>query len=52
MVSMEGEAESLDEVKPDVVVKSDSDVVGDNDVGKLGSVETPDFLSKKIFQNW
>ena len=46
MVSMEGEAESLDEVKPNVVVKNNGDIVGDNDVGKLGSVE------KKIFQNW
>ncbi|XWS70150.1 hypothetical protein CRYUN_Cryun03dG0024400 [Craigia yunnanensis] len=45
MVSMEGEAESPDEVKPNFVV------ISDNDVGKLGSVETPDFLSKKLFQN-
>ncbi|XVE70806.1 hypothetical protein DITRI_Ditri10aG0099900 [Diplodiscus trichospermus] len=51
MVSMEGQAESLEEVKPNVVVKNNGDCVGDNDVGKLGSVETPDFLSKKIFQN-
>lgn len=51
MVSMEGEAESFEEVKPNVAVKSNGDAVADNDVGKLGSVETPDFLSKKIFQN-
>ncbi|XWS72351.1 hypothetical protein CRYUN_Cryun02cG0032700 [Craigia yunnanensis] len=51
MVSMEGEAESHDEVKPNVVVKNNGDIVGDNDVGKLGSVETSDFLGKKIFQN-
>ncbi|XVF48800.1 hypothetical protein PTKIN_Ptkin03bG0217700 [Pterospermum kingtungense] len=51
MVSMEGQAESLEEVKHSVAVKSNGDVVGDNDVGKLGSVETPDFLAKKIFQN-
>ncbi|XVE97799.1 hypothetical protein REPUB_Repub03eG0050100 [Reevesia pubescens] len=52
MVSMEGEAESFEEVKPNVVVKeTNGDIVGDNDVGKLGSVETPDFLGKKISQN-
>ncbi|XP_021275802.1 protein TIFY 3B-like [Herrania umbratica] len=49
---MEGEAESRDDVKPNVAVKeSNGDIVGDNDVGKLGSVEAPDFLGKKIFQN-
>ncbi|XP_022754737.1 protein TIFY 3B [Durio zibethinus] len=45
MVSMEGEAESFNEVKPHVVVENNGDIVGDNDVGKPGSVETP------IFQN-
>ncbi|XP_022730866.1 protein TIFY 3-like [Durio zibethinus] len=44
---MEGEAGSYEEVKPNVVVKeSNGDMVGDNDVRKLGSVE-----GKKIFQN-
>ncbi|KAE8700365.1 hepatocyte growth factor-regulated tyrosine kinase substrate-like [Hibiscus syriacus] len=47
---MEGEAGSYGEMKPNVVVKqSNGDVVGDNDVGNLGSVETPDFLSEKKF---
>ncbi|OMO67085.1 hypothetical protein CCACVL1_20812 [Corchorus capsularis] len=49
---MEGEAESHEEVKPNVVVKEcNGDVVGDYDAGKLGSVEAPGFLGKKIFQN-
>ncbi|KAE8682610.1 Protein TIFY 3B [Hibiscus syriacus] len=49
---MEGEAGSYEEIKPNVVVKqSNGDVVGDNDVGNLGSFETPDFLSKKNFPN-
>lgn len=51
--SMEGEAGSYEDVKPNVVVKqSNGDVVGDNGVGNMGSVEAPDFLSKKNFQNW
>ncbi|KAK8490297.1 hypothetical protein V6N13_098035 [Hibiscus sabdariffa] len=49
---MEGEAGSYEEIKPNVVVKqSNGDVVGDNDVVNLGTVEAPDFLSKKKFQN-
>ncbi|GMI81358.1 hypothetical protein HRI_001805200 [Hibiscus trionum] len=49
---MEGEAGLYEEIKPNVVVKqSNGDVVGDNDVGNLGSDETPDFLSKKNFPN-
>ncbi|MBA0835763.1 hypothetical protein Goarm_008023, partial [Gossypium armourianum] len=49
---MEGEAGSYEDVKPNVVAKqSNGDVVGDNGVGNLGSVEAPDFLSKKNFQN-
>ncbi|KAK8581883.1 hypothetical protein V6N13_144878 [Hibiscus sabdariffa] len=49
---MEGEAGSYEEIKPNVVVKqSNGDVVGDNDVANLGSVETPDFISKKSFPN-
>lgn len=50
---MEGEAESRDEVKPNVAVKeTNGDIIGDNDVGKLGSVEAPDFLGKKNVRNW
>ncbi|KAK8513697.1 hypothetical protein V6N13_002425 [Hibiscus sabdariffa] len=49
---MEGEAGSYEEIKPNVVVKqSNGVVVGDNDVAIPGSVETPDFLSKKNFPN-
>ncbi|EOY30105.1 Jasmonate-zim-domain protein 12, putative isoform 1 [Theobroma cacao] len=49
---MEGEAESRDEVKPNVAVKeTNGDIIGDNDVGKLGSVEAPDFLGKKNVRN-
>ncbi|XVF35233.1 hypothetical protein REPUB_Repub18cG0127800 [Reevesia pubescens] len=49
---MEGEAESFEEVKQSVVVKeANGDIVGDNDVVKLGFVEAPDFLGNKIFQN-
>ncbi|KAB2072495.1 hypothetical protein ERO13_A07G018400v2 [Gossypium hirsutum] len=49
---MEEEAESREEVKPNVVVKeTNGDIVGDNDAGKLGTIETPDFLSQKIFHN-
>ncbi|KAG4136625.1 hypothetical protein ERO13_D07G018200v2 [Gossypium hirsutum] len=49
---MEEEAESREEVKPNVVVKeTNGDIVGDNDAGKLGTIETPDFLSQKISHN-
>ncbi|KAE8712518.1 Ankyrin repeat and SOCS box protein 9 [Hibiscus syriacus] len=50
---MEEEAESREEVMPDVVVVdgTNGDIVADNDVSDLGSVETLDFLSRKIFQN-
>ncbi|PPD77215.1 hypothetical protein GOBAR_DD25850 [Gossypium barbadense] len=49
---MEEEAESREEVKPYVVVKeTNGDIVGDNDAGKLGTIETPDFLSQKISHN-
>lgn len=50
---MEEEAESREEVKPNVVVtETNGDIVGDNGAGKLGTIETPDFLSQKIVRNW
>ncbi|OMO69426.1 hypothetical protein COLO4_29064 [Corchorus olitorius] len=42
IVSMGGEAESLEEVKPNVIAKeTNDDVVSDYDAGKLRSIEAP-----------